>query len=80
MYFKVTIESGHMGAGKSYEKVCYVKADNVADVFTRMKDYPDLKSKETCKGISMVKPVEKQEYETGKILEWKREYIRRLHI
>ena len=80
MYFKAIIESGHIGPGKSYEKVCYVEADSIVELFTMMKNYPGLKSKENCNGISMVKPVDKQEYEMGKILEWKREYIRRLRI
>ena len=80
MYFKVIIELGNIGAGKSHGAVCYVEADSTENLFTMMKDYPGLKSKENCKGISIVKPVGKQEYETGKILEWKREYISRLHI
>ena len=80
MYFKVTIESGDIEDGTLNESVCYVEADSTDDIFTMMKDYPGLKSKEKCKGISMIKPLDKQEYETEKILEWKREYISRLRI
>ena len=76
MYFKVIIDSGHIGAGKSYEKVCYVKADSIVNLFTMMKNYPGLKSKESGKGIKMVKSVNEQEYEAGKVVEWKREYIK----
>lgn len=80
MYFKIVVESDNARAGKSQEAVCYVEADSTDDLFTMMKDYPGLKSKENCGDISMVKPVDKQEYETGKVLEWKRKYLSRLHI
>lgn len=80
MYFKVIIESGHIGTGKDCETVYYVEADSTVELFTMMEKYLGLKSKGSSKAITMVKPVDGQEYETGKIVEWKREYISRLSI
>ena len=80
MYFKVVIESGHVGAGKSGQDVCYMEADSADDLLAMIKDYPALKSKESFGAISMVTPVDKQEYEREKVLEWKRRYISRLHV
>ncbi len=78
MYFKVIIESGHIGTGKACETVYYVEADSTVDLFAMMKNHLGLKSKGSA--ITLVKPVDAQEYETGKIVAWKREYISRLRI
>ena len=80
MYFKVFIESDHIGTGKACETVYYVEADSTVELFAMMKNYLGLKSKESSKAITMVKPVNEQEYETGKVVEWKREYISHLRI
>ena len=78
MYFKVIIESGHIGPGKANETVYYVEADSTVDLFAMMKSQLALKSKGSA--ITMVKPVDAQEYETEKIVAWKREYISHLRI
>ena len=45
MYYKVLMEGGHMGAGKSYDMVRYFKADNIGVVFDILKRFPRMKSK-----------------------------------
>ena len=78
MYFKVFIESAHIGTGKANETVYYVEADSTVGLFAMMKNHLAPKSKGSSKTITMVKSVNEQEYEAGKILTWKREYIGRL--
>lgn len=63
MYYKVTIEVGHMGAGKSKELVRYLEAESPVDIMGKLKHFPGLKSKGTAKGISLVKPISREEYE-----------------
>ena len=77
MYYKVLMELGHMGAGKSNEVVRYFKADNLATLFKTLKQYPGMKSKGLSNGVLMVEPITRQAYETGKVLEWKRDYVSR---
>jgi len=67
MYFKVIIETGHVGAGKSCEKVCFIDAPNTVDLFVMMQRYPGLKSKRSGRYISLIKSITKDEYESGKI-------------
>ena len=50
-----------MGAGKSLGIVRYIESDNVETPFDRLKTYPGLKSKKSGRGVSMVKPISRQE-------------------
>jgi hypothetical protein len=77
MYYKVLMELGHMGAGKSHKLVRYFKADNLGALFKTLKQYLGLKSKGRAKGVLMVEPINRQAYEKGKVLEWKRDYVSR---
>jgi hypothetical protein len=74
MYYKVLMELGHMGAGKSNETLRYFKADNLPTLFKTLKQYPGLKSKGRTGGVLMVESINRQAYEKGKVLEWKRDY------
>ena len=75
MYYKILMEHGHMGAGKSLDVVRYIEADNVEILFDELKSWPGLKAKESGRPVSMVKPISRQEFEVGKVLEFKRKYI-----
>ncbi len=65
-----------MGAGTSDEIVRYLKAKDSVELLDDLENHPDLKSKGTTKYISLVKPISQQEYESGKVLKWKKEYIK----
>lgn len=63
MYFKVVLEGGHAGAGRSYEMVRYFEAENAIVLLKYLETYPALKHKGTFRGISLIKPVSREEYE-----------------
>ncbi|MDT8317753.1 MAG: hypothetical protein RQ824_07160 [bacterium] len=80
MYFKVTIESGYIETERACETQYYVEADSTVELFTIIENYIGLKSRGRGETITMVKPVNEQEYEIGKVVVWKREYIKHLPI
>ena len=66
MYYKVLMELGHMGAGKSIEIVRYFEADDAVSLFNRLKHYPAIKSKKCGLGIGMIEAVTGEEYNAGR--------------
>jgi hypothetical protein len=54
MYFKVIMEGGHMGAGKSCEMLRYYEAENAMVLFRFLQSYPAVKVKNAGLGIKLV--------------------------
>jgi hypothetical protein len=76
MYFKLVMEAGHVGAGKSYDMVRYFEDDDIFCVLA--KSYiPRVKRKEFGGGIKFVKEISWREYVTGKRRERKDPYLNR---
>jgi hypothetical protein len=75
MFFKLVMEGGHVGAGKSYEMVRYFEGDDIFYVFAKALRTPRLKKKECAAGIKFVKQVSKREYVHGKRKESKDPYL-----
>lgn len=80
MYFKVVLEVGHLGAGKSFEIVRYFEAENAIVLLKNLETYPALKSKSTGRGIILVQPVSNEEYLAGKKNEGNDPYPLRQHV
>ncbi len=66
MYFKLVMEAGHVGAGKSCDMVRYFEGDDIFGVFARSRHIPRLKKKESGNGIKLIKEISRQEYIHGK--------------
>ena len=66
MYFKLVMEGGHVGAGKSYEMVRYFQGDDIFGVLARSRRTPRLKQKERGGSIKLIKEISWGEYLTGK--------------
>ena len=83
MFFKLILEGGHLGAGKSYDIVRYLKGRDIFFVFNWAFNIPRAKKKESRKGIKLIKEISKREYLLGKIREKRDPYLnppnRRLH-
>jgi hypothetical protein len=77
MYFKLVMEGGHVGAGKSYEMVRYFDGDDIFGVLARSVHTPRLKKKEFGSGIKLIKEISRREYITGKGREKKDPYLTR---
>jgi hypothetical protein len=76
MYFKLVMEGGHVGAGKSYEMVRYFEDDDIFCVLAKSR-IPRVKKKEFGGGIKFVKEISWREYVTGKRRERKDPYLNR---
>ena len=77
MYYKVLMEGGHMGAGKSYDMVRYFQADSLLSVFDILSHLPRLKTKGAGKSVKQIEPVSKREYVEGRWYEKKDPYLTR---
>jgi hypothetical protein len=75
MFFKLILEGGHLGAGKSYEVARYFKGKDIVSVLTWAFHIPRAKKKESGKGIKMIKEISKKEYVLGKMQERRDPYL-----
>jgi len=65
MYYKLIVETGHVGAGKSLEKVRYFQGGDILSVFEEAHHIPRIKKKERRRGILFIQQVSRLEYERG---------------
>lgn len=65
MYYRLVMESGHVGAGKSIETVRYFRAENPVDLFSFAARMPRAKGKMNGKGVKLIEKISKVEYERG---------------
>ena len=77
MYFKLVMEGGHVGAGKSYDMVRYFEGDDIFSVLARSLHTPRLKKKESGGGIKLIKEISWREYIHGKGRERRNPYLNR---
>ncbi|OGP93303.1 MAG: hypothetical protein A2Z19_02440 [Deltaproteobacteria bacterium RBG_16_54_18] len=75
MYFKLVMEGGHVGAGKSYDMVRYFEGDDIFGVMARTRHIPRLKKKAFGSGIKLIKEISWREYIAGKGEERKDPYL-----
>ncbi len=64
MFFKLVVECGHVGAGKSYEAVRYWQAKNASHALCSASALPRAKKKDLTVVKSVV-PISRQEYDIG---------------
>jgi hypothetical protein len=77
MYFKLVMEGGHVGAGKSYEMVRYFEGDDIFSVLAKSLHLPRMKKKEFGEGIKLIQEISWREYIYGKGRERKDPYLNR---
>ncbi len=77
MYYRVLMEGGHMGAGKSYDMVRYFQADSLLSIFDILSHLPRLKTKGAGKAVKQIEPVSKREYVEGRDDEARDPYLTR---
>jgi hypothetical protein len=65
MYFKLILENGHVGAGKSLETVRYFRGESPADMFNMAARVPRVKGKHSGTGVKLVQSVSREEYIKG---------------
>jgi hypothetical protein len=79
MFFKLILEGGHLGAGKSYDIVRYFKGRDILSVLSWAFHIPRAKKKESGKGIKLIKEISEKEYLVGKEREKKDPYLNPLN-
>ncbi len=77
MYYKVLMEGGHMGAGKSYDMIRYFRAESVNAIYEELRTLPRLKSKGSGRSVKLIEPVSREEFLAGRQREEKDRYLRR---
>ena len=75
MFFKLILEGGHLGAGKSYDIVRYLKGRDIVSVLKWAFQIPRAKKKESGKGVKLIKEISEKEYLLGKKREKRDPYL-----
>ena len=75
MYYKVLMEGGHMGAGKSYDMTRYLQADNLVSILDSLKKMPRLKAKGFSRSVKEITAVSCEEFSRGKKMEGEDNYL-----
>lgn len=77
MYYKVMMEGGHMGAGKSYDMTRYFQADNLVSILDKLKKVSRLKGKGFSRSVKEIAAVSREEFSWGKKMEGRDNYLKR---
>ena len=77
MYYRVLMEGGHMGAGRSYDMTRYFNVENMLSIFDILSSFPRLKTKGVGKSVKMIEPISEEEFKRGKIREESDHYLNR---
>ena len=75
MFFKLILESGHVGAGKSYEMVRYLRGRDIFSVLFSASHFPRVKKKGSRKGIKLIQEITRREYLQGRVREREDPYL-----
>ena len=75
MFFKLILESGHVGAGKSYDMVRYLQGRNIFAVLSLASHLPRVKKKGNRKGIKLIQEISRREYLQGRMREREDPYL-----
>ncbi|MGQ9632115.1 MAG: hypothetical protein ACUVXI_17635 [bacterium] len=76
-YYKLILEGGHMGAGKSYEVARFFQAKDIVDAFRQANRMPRVKGKHFKRGVKAIKMISRAEYLRGKRMELQDPYLSR---
>ncbi len=75
MFFKLILEGGHVGAGKSYEVVRYLEGRDIISVLFSASHFPRVKKKNSRKGIKLIQEITQREYLQGRRREREDPYL-----
>jgi len=75
MYYKVLMEGGHVGAGKSHDMCRYFQAKNLTDIFDLLGKMPRLKSKGFSKSVKLIETISEEEFMKGRHYEMYDAYL-----
>jgi len=75
MYYKVLMDGGHMGAGKSYDMCRYFSVSNVGVIFDLLGRMPRLKSKGVSGAVKLIEPISQEEFRKGRNSEARDPYL-----
>ena len=77
MFFKLVLEGGHIGAGKSYEMVRYFRGRDIMSVLDSALKTPRVKKKGGARGVKLIQPISEKEYILGRVTEASNPYLAR---
>ena len=65
MFYKIVVECGHVGAGKTFDVVRYFQGNNIHEIIRKARKLPRVKSKKSSKAIKLIKNISEDEYLAG---------------
>lgn len=65
MFFKLVLESGHVGAGNSLETVRYFTGQDPVEMFSVASRIPRVKGKINATGVKLIEKISREEFERG---------------
>ncbi|MBI3397828.1 MAG: C2H2-type zinc finger protein [Deltaproteobacteria bacterium] len=77
-YFEVVLENGHMGAGNSYAAKRYLKGSDMISVISKVRSLPRIKKRHTIEAVNSIRPITREEYIKGKLVELKNPHLFRV--
>ena len=77
MYYKVLMEGGHMGAGKSYDMCRYFSVSHIGNIFDLLARMPRLKTKGASRSVKLIEAITREEFRRGKRRETGDAYLTR---
>jgi len=77
MYYRLVMENGHMGAGKSIDTVRYFMAQNPVDLFSAAARIPRAKGKGNASGVKLIEQITRDQYEQGVAMTRSNPYLAR---
>lgn len=66
MYFRVLLEKGHVGAGKSLERTYYSAASDITALFSAAATLPGVKGKSRGMGVKLIERISREEFLLGR--------------
>jgi hypothetical protein len=77
MYYRLILEGGHMGAGKSVDMVRYFRSDDPVDLFSMAARAPRAKGKTFGTGVKLIEKITRDQFEEGLAKSVNNPYLKR---
>ncbi|MDH4100364.1 MAG: hypothetical protein OEV28_07285 [Nitrospirota bacterium] len=67
MYYRILLEKGHVGAGKSQERMYYSAGNDIISLYAAAMVMPGVKNKRRGNGVKLIEQISREEFLKGKL-------------
>lgn len=68
MYYRILLEKGHVGAGKSLERTYYSASNDIISLYAAAAVMPGVKNKRRGCGVKLIERISREEFLKGRCL------------